>query len=347
MHDEKLEVAVEVHSAWGTFEWLVEEALSRGYQIGITANSDGHKCRPGASYPGAGEFGSYGGLTCVLAEKLDRQSIHTAIMNRRFYATTGNRPLVSLSVQDRDGNMATMGETVDLANRKSGGLALSGAKLVVMIAGTAPIERVEVRNGRDVVAVFRPYSGRDLGRRLKILWSGAEVKGRARMTRWDGELELKHNRILGAVAVNLWNPLHPVQTDGPNRLSWKSATTGGYSGVIIEMQDHEKGELEIRTLQGSIKCHLSDIGIEPKVWEYGGLRKRIEVYRLPDDHTPENYERKLVSFQLPLVDPDVAVDAAGKSPIHVASGTNPLYLCVVQEDGHMAWTSPVYIMKSQ
>lgn len=355
MHDEKLEVAVEVHSAWGTFEWLVEEAFSRGYRVGITANSDGHKCRPGASYPGAGEFGSYGGLTCVLAEKLDRESIPSAIMNRRFYATTGNRPLISVSVHDRDGKEATMGETLDLPNRKSSGMTRLGAKLNVMIAGTAPIERVEVRNGRDVVAVFRPYSEQDLGRRLKILWSGAEVRGRARMTRWDGELKVKNNRILEAVPINFWNPLHPVQTDGPNRLAWKSATTGGYSGVIVEVKDHKKGELEIRTLQGSIRCHLSDIGIEPKVWEFGGLKKRIEVYRLPDDHVPDDRARKLVSFELPLAYPNGTADAADKTPLHVEAsssiplikGCNPLYICVIQEDGHMAWTSPVYVIRSQ
>jgi len=63
MHDEQIEVAVEVHSALGTFEWIVEDALRRGYHIGIVANSDGHTCRPGSSHPGAGKFGSLGGLT--------------------------------------------------------------------------------------------------------------------------------------------------------------------------------------------------------------------------------------------------------------------------------------------
>jgi hypothetical protein len=83
-HDPKIELAVEVHSTWGTFEWLVEEALQRGYRIGICANSDGHKCRPGASYPGAGSFGSLGGLTCVLAQILDRESIYKALTERHF-----------------------------------------------------------------------------------------------------------------------------------------------------------------------------------------------------------------------------------------------------------------------
>ena len=57
-HDGRLEKSVEVHSAWGTFEWLVEDAFRMGYRVGIVGNSDGHKGRPGASYPGAGWFGA-------------------------------------------------------------------------------------------------------------------------------------------------------------------------------------------------------------------------------------------------------------------------------------------------
>ena len=74
-HDGVLETAVEVHSAWGTFEWLVHDAFEKGYRVGIVANSDGHKGRPGACYPGASFFGSHGGLTCFLAERLDRDAI--------------------------------------------------------------------------------------------------------------------------------------------------------------------------------------------------------------------------------------------------------------------------------
>ena len=84
MHTEGVEVAMEVHSAWGTFQWPVDDALKRGYRIGICANSDGHKTRPGASHPGASTFGSLGGLTCVLAKKLDRKNIHDAMKKTPF-----------------------------------------------------------------------------------------------------------------------------------------------------------------------------------------------------------------------------------------------------------------------
>ncbi|MGI9404764.1 MAG: DUF3604 domain-containing protein, partial [Hyphomicrobiaceae bacterium] len=62
-HDGRNEASVEVHSSWGTFEWLLHDAFSKDYRVGIVCNSDGHKGRPGASYPGASFFGAYGGLT--------------------------------------------------------------------------------------------------------------------------------------------------------------------------------------------------------------------------------------------------------------------------------------------
>ena len=73
-HDRALERAVEVHSDWGTFDWLLEDAFAVGARVGIVANSDGHKGRQGASHPGASQFGAYGGLTCLLAQELTRDA---------------------------------------------------------------------------------------------------------------------------------------------------------------------------------------------------------------------------------------------------------------------------------
>ena len=101
-HDGRLETAVEVHSAWGTFEWIVRDALEMGHRVGIVANSDGHKGRPGACYPGASFFGSYGGLTCFIAERLDRDAIFEALRRRRHYATTGNRGILDVAVELAD-----------------------------------------------------------------------------------------------------------------------------------------------------------------------------------------------------------------------------------------------------
>ena len=42
-HDGRVEHSVEIHSAWGTFEWILRDAFEQGYRVGIVGNSDGHK----------------------------------------------------------------------------------------------------------------------------------------------------------------------------------------------------------------------------------------------------------------------------------------------------------------
>jgi hypothetical protein len=316
MHDPALEIAAEIHSSWGTFEWLAEEALKRGYRIGIVANSDDHKCRPGASYPGSGEFGSLGGLTCVLARSLTREDIYSALKARHFYATTGNRPLMDVRLLLPGGKQAMMGDAVRITR----GIA----DLYVSVVGSAPVERVEVHNGLETLQTFRPYTAGNLGSRVKLVWSGAEVPGRARMTRWDGNLVLRDNAILKATPINFWNANKPLKQSGQT-LSWQSSTTGGLSGIIMELARPDAGSIEVTTTQGQFTAEIKKIWMEPKVWKYGGLKKRVELYRLPKK--PQSGE-----FSLRMTLPELK------------SGDNPFFVKLVQEDGHMAWSSPIYVM---
>lgn len=318
MHDQLVEIAVEVHSSWGTFEWLVDEALRRGYRIGIVANSDDHKCRPGACYPGSGQFGSLGGLTCVLAKSLDRENVFRALKARHFYATTGNRCLMDVSIITGNGNKGVMG---DVVSNPSG-----TPTLYVRVVGPSPVESVDVRNGLNTIKTFRPYDASDLGRKIKLVWSGAEVPGRDRLTRWDGNLMVRDNTITLATAVNFWNANQPLRQIGQNQLSWQSNTTGGLSGIIMELEKPDSGFLDIATLQGKFSKDVKSIGFEPAVIDYGGLKKRIELYRLPAKSGVREF-----SFSLELND------------LH--GGDNPVYIRTVQEDGHMAWSSPIYLVQ--
>lgn len=318
MHDPEIEVAMEIHSAWGTFEWLVDEALALGYRIGICANSDGHKCRPGASYPGSGSFGSLGGLTCVLAKRLDRSSVHAAMMARHFYATTGNRPLLDVTVTTADGREAIMGDVIKAGDGK--------CVLRVRVAGTAPIDSVEVRNGSSVIRTMRPFSKEDLGRRIKIIWSGAEVKGRYRNATWDGTLAVKGNRIVQWTPINFWNPLRQLRRTGPASLAWESVTTGGLAGVIISLEKPSAGTLIIETVQRKASCPIRAISLAAKTFRAGGLAKQIQAYRLARRSGLKEFE-----FEIPLT--------------RLTKGDNPIYVCLKQEDGHMAWSSPIYLTR--
>ena len=319
MHDPSIELAVEIHSAWGTFEWLAEDALRRGYRIGISANSDGHKCHPGASYPGAGLFGSLGGLTCVMASKLDREHVLEALTSRHFYATTGNRCLMDVKVTTNNTRSGIMGDVIEVGH--------GTPDLHVRVVGTTPVENVQIYNGKELVKVLRPYSESDLGGRVKIVWRGAEVRGRDRMVRWDGGLRLHGNNILDATPINFWNILQPLEKIGNQKLSWKSITTGGVTGVILSLEESNAGLLNIDTFQKNVELKISSVTLEPKVFDCGGLKKEIEIYRLPDRQQSCEF-----SFTLPL------------DELH--EGDNPIYVRMTQEDGHMAWTSPIYLART-
>jgi hypothetical protein len=317
-HDGEVEAAVEVHSAWGTFEWFLHEALERGYRVGIVANSDGHKADPGAAYPGDSKFGSVGGLTCVLADKLDRGSVFQAIKARHFYATTGCRALLDLSLDLRNGQTAMMG---DLVENWSGDPVLK-----IRLAGSAPVERIDVYNGLQIIHTFRPYVEGDLGRRVKVVWNGARVRGQDRVVNWDGSLTVSGGRIVDATAINSWNPEHPLRKIDDSTLAWESFTTGAAKGFILTLESAGNSQLKIDTRQVKAEFPLGDIGLEPKVWDLGFLEKSLQVYHLPD--VLETHE---VEFSIPIK--------------NLKPGDNPIYICAIQEDGFLVWSSPIYLVR--
>ena len=88
-HD-PLETAVEVHSAWGTFEWIVRDAFERNYRVGIVANSDGTTGDQAPAVPAPPS------RQLPRTDLLPRPSGSTAtpifecMRQQRHYGTTGN-----------------------------------------------------------------------------------------------------------------------------------------------------------------------------------------------------------------------------------------------------------------
>jgi len=319
IHDSQTEVAIEVHSAWGTFEWLAEDALRLGWRVGFCANSDDHTGRPGASHPGARGFGAFGGLTCLLAPTHDREGVLEALRSRHFYATTGHRALLEVQVDAGRAGRAIMGDVVETAEDQ--------ATVHVHTVGTAAIESVRVSNGVERIADVRPLHEQDIGRRVKIVWCGAEARGRDRAAVWDGELDVRGNAITGAVPVNLWNPNWPLDIHLPDRVAWRSITTGGNAGVILTLRDRNSGRLDIRTAQGHFQAAIGSIDLDPLVRDFAGLGKMIQILRLPDSPAPREFDFELTLNQL-------------------RQGDNPICVRVTQEDGHVMWSSPVYLHRT-
>ena len=237
-HD-RMQRSVEVHSAWGTFEWLLGDALARGQRVGIVCNSDGHKGRPGASYPGASEFGSYGGLTCILAPELTRAALWEALIRRHHYGTTGAR--IHLEVQaavngvrlDDDPRTGAVART-PVSDAAMGDIIATAAaelELAIAVRGTAPLLAVEVCNGTRTVQTLRTYRAADLGRRLRVRWAGAAFCGRGRQVAWDGTLTIAGNRIDRIACFNFLNPDRQPVLEADGSMRWQSTTTGGSAGI--------------------------------------------------------------------------------------------------------------------
>ena len=341
-HDGRFEKSVEVHSAWGTFEWLVQDAFESGYRVGIIGNSDGHKGRPGASYPGAGWFGAVGGLTCFIMPELSREALIECIKSRHHYATNGGpsgRILMDLKVVfDQEGTVyqddpalfanslggrssqAMMGDIVHLPS--------GDAELSVSVTAASPVRRVDLFNGLDHMECHRPYSKQELGNRIGVLWEGAEYRGRFRSVVWDGSARFDTANVTSAQPVNFFNRDKTLDDSDPSMLHWQSVTTGNFAGFIATLADSEKGSIEIDTPLIKESIALSDIGYEDTVIDASAtLTRAMRLFRLPDDNTNNSitYRQKL-------------------SPI--AGRDNPYYVRVTLEDGTQAWSSPVYLLRS-
>lgn len=337
-HDGALEPSVEIHSCWGTFPWIVDDALRSGYRIGIVAASDGHKGRLGAEYPGASKFGCFGGYTCHLMPDLSRDALFESFRRRNHFATTGTRLFLEAGVELPSGGAIhqrnpDLGPTETWEAQKAlmGDIVRVSDDVVTFtldVAASCPIERIELRDGLETLEVMRPYAARDLGARIRVVWEGAEYRGRGRMVSWDGHLMLHGNSIRRANPVNFWNADNRLESRGDTGLAWKAATTGSFGGADIWLTDASSGRIEIDTAQGRFEVLIEDIGFEDTVFECGGLGKRLRLYRLPERLTARTlrWSRKL------------SVRGAGEGD------TRP-FVCLTQEDGHQAWSSPVYLFR--
>ncbi len=336
-HDGRLERAVEVHSTWGTFEWLLHDAFDCGYRVGVVCHSDDHKGRPGATRPGASHFGAIGGLTCYLMPELSRAALFTALRQRHHYGTTGTRLFLSVTgrfaapvlLYDEDPALGpTATSAVTLVHM--GDIIRPGdqsMELEIDAIGHAPLERIDVFYGKELVHTVRSPNHDAPSRRIRVMWEGAEYRGRGREVLWRGALRIEGNQFSQAAPVNFLNPENPLEEPVAGKaLTWRSVTTGNMAGIDLWMQDAHAGEILLETNHGGGRFPLADIGCDDIVLPAGGLGRRIRLFRLPEQ----------LPYRLTLRQP---VPYSGPRDL-------PVYARVTQADGHQAWSSPIYLIGS-
>ncbi len=154
-HDPRFQRLVEIYSCWGNSEangcerplvnparyeeQSVQDALEKGYRLGIIAGSDTHTSQPGFSNRLRLKNAWKGGLACVWAETFDREGIFRALWERRCYGTTGARIILEFFLND-----APMGSEIKLDK-------YAERKLQVRAETCSPVDKVVIiKNAREI-----------------------------------------------------------------------------------------------------------------------------------------------------------------------------------------------------
>ncbi|KAH6652244.1 hypothetical protein BKA67DRAFT_693421 [Truncatella angustata] len=229
-HHPQLERLLEIGSAWGLFEWLLRDANKRGWKLGVSANSDEHRGRCGGGVPGTAVFGTKGGLTGVLSDRLERAGVAKALRSRRTFATTGER-LVGL-VRTEDGKLQGDDVAVKVAN---------GVSLNYGFYGASGFESVEAWDAtgkifhRDLQLEATQTTSGPTHRKLRVKWGGARLFDRYREAVWQGSIIvsgtlIEHVQPFGGVVDN---PEEVVRLASKTQVIFDTHTSGDFDGVDI------------------------------------------------------------------------------------------------------------------
>jgi len=304
--DPDLTPFVEILSVWGIFEWYGQEALERGYDVGFVAGSDDHTGRPGASHPtneADWSFPIKGGLMATRADDLSRPSLWDAFTGRRVYGTTGARILLDVRVA---------------GGRMGGDVTVTGTpEIDVTVHGTAPIREVELLRGSEQVATRSFVEGTDL---VEVAWTGARSTDRHKVQDWSGGLGLDRGRIAAVSEVGFDHPDAGVRRQRDTSLRWEASTAGNTQALRLDLDAPEDATMTIATKPVTTAVRLEDL---PHSVEAGPVGRRLTIRRTGS------------STQL---DADTTF-RDDDAPV----GKQPYYVRVTQEDGEMAWSSPVFV----
>ncbi len=301
----------------------VRHALDRGLRFGFVASSDSHSGFPGA----------YGeGLMAALVRGHDRASIIEAINARRTYALTGDRIAVGFTV---DG--VPMG----------GDLRRDGMVEVAFdVAGRDELDVVEVIQDGEIVHRAYPRikvpleeaTGEPFQLRLEWGWGPWGDLALERIADWEFDIAVEDGALLDVFPCLQSGPFdenrrHRFERlgDGVVRVTSYTSRRGAYrlnpnQSVVLEMTGgpHTRIGLTLRKpVTDAETTTVSDL--------FAG-----SVNRFTGPFPKEAWQwHRLV--------PRAASAVSGACRLPVSPGRGYIYLRVRQQNGHMAWVSPVFL----
>jgi hypothetical protein len=308
---------------------MIVRQLQRGRRFGFVASSDDHR-----GYPGA-----YGeGVLGVWAESLSAPSLLEAIRARRTYALTGDRIVMEVSLNDHP-----MGSDV---------AAVADRQIDVRVEGQDSLAMIELlRNGRVIERHF-PEDHVDgpvklPGRakcRLQFGWGPWAALDLARVCPWDMTLRIsggRFHRVLGCFqAAPFDEALRDrlrVVSDTEVRIESFTTREKCYGedptkALVCELEGGPDAVLSVELRKPAtqrVEARLSDL-VEDNVVEFtGGFTS--ESFILSRLVGPSEYSATIRWHD------------------RVSGGTKKdstpdwYYVRATQHNGHVAWSSPIWV----
>jgi hypothetical protein len=333
-HHPRLERLVEIGSAWGHFPWFYQDAIRRGYKVGVSANGDEHRGRCGGGVPGTAVFGVKGGVTGVIAPSLTKSAISQALRSRHTWATTGDR-LVGLlwSGSQIQGDEFTASEPVEVHYRF---LGTTGWDEIVAYTDAG----VLWQRNLQAEAGYSPN-------KIRLRWGGARIRDRYRWAEWRGVLEYTNTLVQSYQVYGLEHPEEYVRRASPLTLEFRSETYGDADAIELELSDLAHARFRLHLQIGSYTKVGSPLQPNPYIhcpeftWEFTG-QQLLEH----DDLRQDLGGAELFLAVERISQQEMGRDISGQfivNPRFSPHGFVPVYLAGRQVDDSKVWTSPLFI----
>ncbi|UCE48785.1 MAG: DUF3604 domain-containing protein [Phycisphaerales bacterium] len=303
-----------------TLQWL----WAQGVKVGVVASTDDH-----LGYPGA-----YGeGLVAVHAESLTRQSILEAIKARRTYGVSADRIELAFRL-----NGHWMGEVIG---------ATAARYICVKVKGKDVIDRVEVlRNNRvihrahPIDRMVRPSSwDKPVLCRIEYGWGPWGDLKMARICDWKFVVTIDDGRIISATPCFQSGPFDEQRRNRLTTVDEKRCEVTSYTSRMNAYEERATNSI-ILEIQGSPRTQLAVAMTEPTRMDF---KKSLAQLANSSD----------VKFTGPFTSESVLlprITFAGnyESEFEITDRqktdkTDWYYVRVVQANGGLAWSSPIWV----
>ena len=310
---------------WTRNTW--QYLLAQGYRVGAVASTDDH-----LGYPGAYREG----LVAVKATELSRAAIFEALRARRCYAVTGDRIELDFTL-----NGHVMGSELPYAEER---------QIRIQVSGWDQVDRIELlRNNRVVYRDFpadRPTSAQSWEQpvlvRFEFGWGPWPALGITRVCDWDIHISLQGGELVDFRTCFQSGPLEESRRDrvirsSPEGLHLRSFTALreriddiSTKAVVLKIRGRPQTRLTV-ALQAPAQVSLTQT--------LGQLAESSEMLFTGDFPKESAMLHRLVFAEHYASEISFLDRGSANQP-------NWYYVRVVEANGQMAWSSPIWVEKA-